>query len=213
MGAPELWIVAGPNGAGKTTLTHWPPVAKLLGSLLILNPDDLTLKLLRDRGLSAFADASPELLASTFLEAARFVEAAVWRRLRQRQSVLVESVLSTSKYQAPVEFVREQKGIFGLIYVALKSPELSRARVQQRVLTGGHDVPSEKLSARWRRSLELLPWFVERADCFYAYDNSESLPSAAPRLVAQSVLGDLKVLAPDAIPELTAALKTVRRRP
>jgi predicted ABC-type ATPase len=51
--------------------------------------------------------------------------------------------------------------------------------VRLRVLKGGHDVPEEKIRARWHKSLERLPWFLEQADQAFIFDNT----GAAPRRV------------------------------
>jgi predicted ABC-type ATPase len=82
-----------------------------------------------------------------------------------------------------VERVHQLGGVFRLVYVMLHSPHLSRVRVDQRSLEGGHDVPSEKLESRWKSSLEWLPWFASRADQFWILDNSESHTGGVGRLV------------------------------
>jgi predicted ABC-type ATPase len=65
-----------------------------------------------------------------------------------------------------------------------------------RVEKGGHAVPVEKISARWRRSLEQLPWFLDHADWALLFDNSEEL-----RLVGRKTSGvvTLDPRAPDAL--------------
>jgi len=46
MAAPWFWIVAGINGAGKSTLTRRGPLIRRLGQLPVLNPDELTERIL-----------------------------------------------------------------------------------------------------------------------------------------------------------------------
>lgn len=185
MNGPELWLIGGPNGAGKTTLCSAEEFQSRLDGVQFLNPDQLTLRLLQQRGVASFAAAPPQALRAANIDAAE----AVFRQLEDAVTagrlVGVETVLSTGKYQPLVERVRSLGGRFYLIYVSLASPALSLERVQRRVRQGGHDVPADRLAERWRRSLELLPWYAARADDFWVFDNSDS-ERHAPTLLARS---------------------------
>lgn len=59
-----------------------------------------------------------------------------------------------------------------LYYVATEDPEINIARVQHRVETGGHPVPTDKIIERYSRSLGLLSDAVTYADRAYIFDNS-----------------------------------------
>ncbi|MEQ1607227.1 MAG: zeta toxin family protein [Pyrinomonadaceae bacterium] len=59
-----------------------------------------------------------------------------------------------------------------LYYVATEDPEINISRVKTRVLEGGHDVPTDKLVARYYRSLENLLDAVRATDRTYIFDNS-----------------------------------------
>ena len=122
----------------------------------------------------------------------------------------METVLSTDKYVPMVEQVLSAGGDFFLIYIALRSPELAVERTRERVRRGGHDVPAEKVRARWRRSLEQLPRFARRATHFWVFDNSNSDPDIAPRLLAEGNAGICLELHDD-IPEMSAALRPLVR--
>jgi len=97
VGLPEFWLVAGPNGAGKTTCVQRERIAKLIPSATFLNPDDLTLAKLRDRGVSTFADAPVDLLTTFFIESANEVESRVRHAMERGDSFGVETVLSSAK--------------------------------------------------------------------------------------------------------------------
>jgi len=71
----------------------------------------------------------------------------------------------------------------------LATADLNVERVRQRVKTGGHDVPEDRIRARRERSLAQLPWFIDQADYAVAYDNS----LAEPRLFAEKRGGTLAV--------------------
>jgi predicted ABC-type ATPase len=69
-------------------------------------------------------------------------------------------------------------------------------------------VPTDKLAARWQRSLEQLPWFVKRAHYLLVYDNTLSdRIRLRPQLIAKKRLNTLQIIEPDLIPELTHALQ------
>jgi predicted ABC-type ATPase len=206
----QLWLVAGPNGAGKTTLVRFGPLAEMLPRVRFFNPDDLTLELLRSQGMKDFTEANAYVLNRTFIQAAEKTFADTESLLRQGEAVCVETVLSTRKYRPLVEAVRAAGGSVFLIYVALRSPELARARVRDRVRLGGHDVPSEKIRERWRRSLEQLPWFAEQANRFWVFDNSDSNLEPPPLLLAEGADGICSLLRPDS-PEILSALESLRR--
>ena len=59
-----------------------------------------------------------------------------------------------------------------LIFIGLESPSLAVARVKQRVRHGGHDVPDEKLHARFPRTLANLRTAVPIVDEAFLFDNS-----------------------------------------
>lgn len=201
-----FWIVGGPNGAGKTTLISHSGFQRLLRGVRFLNPDRIALQKIHAAGWQGFHDASPEQLRRCFIEAAHEVERELCAGVARGEAIGVESVLSTRKYCPLVEQVLGRGGFFGLIYVALRNAELSRERVARRVAQGGHDVPSEKLPARWNRSVENLGWFARRASRFWIFDNSDSTLGVPPRLIAEGGRGTIMVLDAEAIPKVTHAL-------
>jgi predicted ABC-type ATPase len=184
MAVPELWLIAGPNGAGKTTVVRRIPLQNVIARLEILNPDARTLQRLRARGFAGFAEAPADTLQREFIAAAGEVEDELWRRLKAGATVAAETVLSTPKYRAHVDWVKRSGGLFNLIFITLASPEISSRRIAQRVREQGHDVPADRLAGRWRRAHEQLGWFAAQADCFWVFDNSDERPEAAPVLRA-----------------------------
>lgn len=59
-----------------------------------------------------------------------------------------------------------------LYYVATEDPEINISRVENRVASGGHPVPREKIIERYHRSLDLLADAVQYTDRAYIFDNS-----------------------------------------
>jgi predicted ABC-type ATPase len=61
-----------------------------------------------------------------------------------------------------------------LLFIGLETAELSQARVIQRVAAGGHDVPDEKLFARFPRTLKNLSQAIGFVNEARLYDNSDA---------------------------------------
>jgi len=163
------------------------------------------------RGHRGFAEAPAPALQQAFLDAANAVERDLQTALHCGESVGIETVLSSGKYRPLVELVRGQGGFVGLIYVALASPELACARVARRVRAGGHDVPLEKIRARWQRSLANLAWFVAHASAFWVFDNSDENPDVPPRLMAAGQRGGMDFLEPSASESLRNSVSGLPR--
>ncbi|MEP6721058.1 MAG: hypothetical protein ABJA77_06415, partial [Variovorax sp.] len=93
---------------------------------------------------------------------------------------------STFSHPSKLELVAEARraGFRVVLYhVNVRLPELSVARVAQRVGEGGHDVPEDKIRARYERNQPLIRAAALQADYAFVYDNS-SLNVAPERLLA-----------------------------
>ncbi len=77
-----------------------------------------------------------------------------------------------------------------LFFIGISSSEVSLDRVGMRVLEGGHDVPAEKLVARYPRVMENLRRAMQRLPLVLVYDNDDLRDSYRFALAA----GDGKVL-------------------
>jgi predicted ABC-type ATPase len=197
---PIFWIIAGPNGSGKSSLYDENTEIQEFGrAIWIINPDLLAKRIETTEG------RAPDLAN---LEAVIRIEAWLEASIRVHQTVGVETVLSTGKYRRLVDEAKRLNFEFRLIYVLLDSPDRNVERVRLRVAKGGHDVPEDRIRARYVRSLAQLPWFLEQADQAWIFDNS----SAVPKLIGQKRAGVI-TLEPQASPEIAdAALMTTARR-
>jgi predicted ABC-type ATPase len=194
---PSFWIVAGPNGSGKSSLLSENTDIESFGrSVWIMNPDNLALRIRDVEGID---------LAAANLEAVKRIEAWLDISIRAYQSVGVETVLSTDKYRRLVIAAKARRFDVRLIYVLLDSPERNVERVRLRVAKGGHDVPESKVRDRRVRSLKQLPWFLDKADDAWIFDNS----GASPRRIAQKRKGVI-TLETEALPEIAALVRKIR---
>ena len=152
---PLLVAVAGPNGAGKTTFYH----AHLKpAGLRWVNADVLAAEL----------DMEP------------YAAAAVAGSLRQelvnqRESFAFETVFS-DPVGDKVSFLKAavQQGYTAVLcFIGISGPEVSEQRVAMRVTQGGHDVPADKLIARYPRTLANLQTAIRDLPHVWVFDNDD----------------------------------------
>jgi predicted ABC-type ATPase len=160
---PALLIIAGPNGSGKSTAYRDTDIEAGGRSLWIVNPDLLTERIQLTEGLP---------LTDANRAAVDRIEAWIEASIDVHKSIGVETVLSTDKYRRLVAHAKSRGFAIWLIYVVLDSPERNVERVRLRVKKGGHAVPEDKIRARYVRSLQQFPWFLDQADRAWIYDNS-----------------------------------------
>ena len=176
---PILWIVAGPNGSGKSSLYNRSDIEGWGGSVWIINPDLLTAKIVEHEKLT---------LQDANLAAVQRIEKWLDTSIDAYQTVGVETVLSSPKYQTLVIKAKAAGFDVRMIYVVLRSAELQLQRVIIRVVDGGHDVPKDKIISRRQRSFEQLAWFLKHVDSCYVYDNSDGTPSLLAELMGPALL-------------------------
>ena len=178
---PWFWIVAGPNGAGKTTLVTAGVVARAAGvDLISLNADARTAEI-----LAAEPDAPDANL--------RAASISWWK----------PSCPPTNTSTISRGPLRSANRI-GVIYVGLVRPEASIRRVRQRHQRGGHDVPIDRIVARWSRSITMFGRLLPQANEVFVFDNSST---DGPVLIARKNGGQITILHPDRIPEIDAVLR------
>ena len=152
---PVVVALAGSNGAGKSTFFH----AHLADTgLRFVNADELAAEM----GVGAYEAA--ELAAS--------LRAGL---VSQRESFVFETVLSDpvgAKVAELVETGRNGMHVV-VVFIRVDSPETSKQRVAMRVMQGGHDVPDEKLEARFQRTLANLERAIKVLPVVIIFDNTD----------------------------------------
>jgi predicted ABC-type ATPase len=103
--------------------------------------------------------------------------------LAARESFVSETVFSHESKLTLIEVALAQGYVVVLYVVALDDPKRLLARVQGRVSEGGHGVPSEKILARYPRTLTHLAKAVGLVSVAYLYDAQE-LEAGGPKMVA-----------------------------
>ncbi len=160
----RIFIIAGPNGAGKTTFaTEFLP--NEADCPYFINTDLIA------AGLNPFHPARAGV------QAGRLVLNQIREHALRGESFAFETILSGRGYSRRIPLWREQGYRVKLFFLQLPTPEMAIARVAQRVLEGGHDVPEGVIRRRFEtgwRNFELI--YRDLVDGWILYDNSGEEP-------------------------------------
>lgn len=159
MSTPMLQLLAGPNGAGKSTFVA--QVLQPVTHLTFVNADLIA------------AERWPDAQAEHAYEASRAAADERDRLMAARASFITETIFS---HPSKVDLVAEATALGYLVHlhVVLVPESLAVARVAARVAEGGHDVPTEKIRARYVRLWPLIAAARDLADRATFYDNSRA---------------------------------------
>jgi predicted ABC-type ATPase len=150
---PVIVAVAGPNGAGKTTFYE----AHLKASgLRFLNADVLGGEL----GIDAYQAAE--------------VAAKLRRELAQQGESFVFETVFSDPVGDKLSFLKntaQQGYTVVLCFIGIADADRSEERVAMRVSQGGHDVPTDKLTARFPRTMNNLKQAIQELPCVLIFDN------------------------------------------
>ncbi len=161
---PTCWIIAGPNGAGKTTfaMEYLPKVARCTH---FINADLIA------AGLSPLAPER-ELVA-----ASRIFLREIDERIEKEEDFAFETTLAGRTYLRLIDRLQQQGWIVELIYLALPNVDMSKLRVAERVIHGGHNIPVKDIERRFPRSLKnLLNIFSHRVNHCVCFINDGEHP-------------------------------------
>lgn len=190
---PVLIVIAGPNGSGKTTITSKILRHEWLEDAVYINPDQVA----QER----FGDWNSN---KAVLQAAQYCEQQREQCLSKGLSLIFETVLSSD---GKVDFIRRahEAGYFiRLFFVATNHPAINAARIAQRVMEGGHDVPITKVISRYYKSILNCKRCATLVDRVYVYDNS--IDDEEAQLLFRMTDGSLFKQYTDDIPEWAKAL-------
>ncbi len=166
-----LTVYGGPNGSGKSMITeqHKPT------------------------GPYVNADMIEAHLGCTSKEAADIADKTREFLLEQGKSFTTESVLSTDRKFDLMQQARSQNYYVHCIYVLTKNPKINIERVAARVNRGGHDVPLEKIVARYWRAMSKIPRLFKVCNRFEIFDNSPNRGEGEPTCIAAWENGTLEL--------------------
>lgn len=152
---PLIVAIAGPNGGGKITFFH-AHIAR--SGLRFVNADVLAGQLEMDAYLATTVAASLRKELVT-----------------QRESFAFETIFSDpvgDKLTSLKQAAHDGYNVV-LCFIGLEDAVMSDERVAMHVAQGGHDVPHDKLMARFPRTLRNLQNAIAELPHVIVYDNSD----------------------------------------
>ena len=166
---PVLIVIAGPNGSGKTTVTKQILQHEWTEGAVYINPDQIAQE--------KFGDWNSE---KAVRQSIFYCEELRERCIRERRSLIFETVLSRNDKVEYIEKAKEAGFFVRLFFVCTASPTINAARIAKRVMEGGHNVPIPKIVSRYQASIANCCIAAGIVDRCYAYDNSEDGCDARP---------------------------------
>lgn len=153
----QLWLLVGGNGAGKTTF--YETRLKPLG-LPFVNADLIA------------KEVSPSAPEEASYLAAKLAEGERMRLLESGQNFCFETVFS---HPSKIDFIAQAKALgyeIVLVWIHLSNSWENIARVAQRVESGGHNVPQDKIESRIERLVTHIKTAIPLCDYVHCFDNS-----------------------------------------
>lgn len=153
----QLWLLVGGNGSGKSTFyRNW--LAPL--GLPFVNADIIAKEIF------------PESPEQHSYEAALIAEEMRMSLLQEGRSFCFETVFS---HPTKIDFVAKAKALgyeVIMVFIHLGQIQLNKARVSQRVVSGGHNVPEDKIESRVPRVIENVKTAIPLCNQTRILDNS-----------------------------------------
>jgi predicted ABC-type ATPase len=170
---PNLYIIAGCNGAGKTTAS-FTILPEMLNCKEFVNADSIA------AGLSPF---NPDSVA---IEAGRLMLSRIRELMANGVDFAFETTLATKSYVSLVKTAREVGYKVTLLFIWIDSPTTAMQRVAERVIRGGHNIPSEVIERRYYRGLfNLINLYIPICDAWMVVNNE----AITPEPIAEGGLG------------------------
>lgn len=160
---PQLLYVAGPNGAGKSTF-----------SKELSNPGAIIFDV--DKVIARIEAQSPGMPRKKVYDIAtqEFFNQAN-EAIRLRQHFTLETNFRDKELVDIADRFKQYGYTTNMIYLALESVEQSTARVNKRVLDGGHFVDRKNILLNYNEGLQYLERFADSFDNLEINDASKDI--------------------------------------
>jgi len=174
---PTVYVIAGPNGAGKTTFAN-EFLPGFVNCREFLNADLIA------AGLAPFAPETQNFRAG------RLLLARIKELTQAKRDFGFETTLSGRSYVPILKEMKKTGYRIVLFFLWLPNADLAVARVENRVLQGGHNVPQPIIRRRFTSGIQnLFKLYMPNLHAWWFYDASR-LP---PKIVAQKEEGRIQL--------------------
>lgn len=208
----KIVVLAGVNGAGKSSVAG-ASLRQNGGDFY--NPDEAAAAHLRSHPESSQSDANAIAWKYGFAVLERIIREGVKDQVFNFETTLG----GTSICDALVAACAKGHDVH-IWFVGLSSPDLHIERVAERVASGGHDIPAEKIRERYPRAIANVIRLLPVASSVQVFDNSvpKTAGGARPERLLLVRNGTVLECAPSlsernrwAAPILGAALKQAQK--
>jgi predicted ABC-type ATPase len=158
----EMFLFAGPNGSGKSTIVNDFLQREICPKYYIC-PDNNINRQMKD-------------IEKAYIIAMKKAEAERYNAVTLEKSFSFESVFSTTEKVEFIKYVKSQGYNITIVYVVTNNPQINIKRIHNRVLSGGHDVPEDKIISRYYKSMKQVKECIKVANSFFLFDNSGNTP-------------------------------------
>jgi len=123
-----------------------------------------------------------------------------YKMIQSDSSFSFESVFSHNSKIKELEIAKKANFKIYLYFIATSDPIINVERIKNRVETGGHDVPNEKICNRYYRTLNNLHEAFKLSDRAYIFDNSTDLKNGSINFFAEKEDENIYIFDSDSIP-------------
>ena len=165
---PTLSIM-GTNGSGKTTITEQFLEHEWLGNATYVNLD-----IIAQEKFGGWDNKE------SFVKAANYAQEIRENCIKNKQSLVFETVFSTDEKIKFVKKALEASFFIRFFFIATEGPEINASRIASRIMKGGHNVPLDKIISRYYKSIVNCARVINLVDRL-VYDNS--VDGRSPKLI------------------------------
>ncbi|MDC7956389.1 zeta toxin family protein [Fusobacterium simiae] len=157
----NFYIFAGVNGSGKSTLYKTNFLNKDIKNSVRINTDEIVYS------FGSWKNSTDQIKAAKIAIQLRN------KCFLEKKSFNEETTLTGKTILKTIDKAKELGYKIYLYYIGVDSPEIAKERVRNRVLRGGHNIPSDIIEKRYYESLKNLEKIVSKCDVIEIYDNSK----------------------------------------
>lgn len=160
---PKIFMIAGPNGVGKTTSAIML-LPEVLHFCEYVNADSIA------AGLSPF---KPE---ETAFKAGRLMLERIHYLASEKKDFAFETTAASKSFFPFLKKCKKNGYEVNILFLWIKTPELTLKRIADRVALGGHNIPENIVRRRYKKCLyNFFKIYKDIASSWFFYDNSDKL--------------------------------------